>query len=82
MWRVESMKIPKTTTKKGDECGEGEWTNTSLMVGRSEKVERAGADKGEVIETLTKRGCDHAASKGNGGEVKGKGVSVGRDQDG
>ena len=39
-------------------------------------------DRGEVKETETKRGCDHAASKGKGGKVKGRGVSVGRDQDG
>ena len=74
--------MPKTTTKKGEECGEGEWTKTNLIVGRREKVERVVDVKGEVKETVTKRGCDHAASKGKGGGVKGRGESVGKDQDG
>ena len=55
-------------------------TKTNLIVGRREKVERVVEDKGN--ETLMKRGCDHAASKGNGGKVKGRGESVGKDQDG
>ena len=52
------------------------------MVGRREKVERDVAERGDVKGTLTKHGCDHTASKGNGGQVKGRGVSVGKDHDG
>ena len=51
-------------------------------MGRREKVERDVAERGEVKGTLTKRGCDHAASKGNGGKVNGRGVVVGKDHDG
>ena len=45
-------------------------------------MERVVEDIGEVKETVTKRGCDHAASKGKGGKVKGRGESIGKDQDG
>ena len=47
-----------------------------------EKVEIDSEDKEEGIGALTKQGWDHAASKGNGGGMKGRGASAGKDQDG
>ena len=74
--------MPKTTMKKGDECGEGDCTKTSLIVGRREKVESDVEERGVSNDKVTKRGCDQAASKGNGGGIKGRGESIGRDQGG
>ena len=54
----------------------------SLIVERSEKVDKDSGERGEDKGTLKKQGCDHRASKGNGGGTKGRGESAGRDQEG
>ena len=47
IWREGPRKILNTTTKKGVECEEGEWTNVSLMVGIRHNVERKPSGVGE-----------------------------------
>ena len=77
IWREESRKISKMTTKKGLEHEAGECTSISLIVGMRRKVERRSCGVGEGRVENTKHGYDHRGSKGNFGVTYGRGGSRG-----